>query len=117
MSFCRWRGRRRLGWIRESETRRAERSSSQPKVRAGPASGGNARAESAATARITRFSTAVHIYRVVLTENGIEGTLSQQRRRHGTWVALSADAAWGHGVRGTPSGGAGCGLVHGDLLR
>jgi hypothetical protein len=44
--------------IRESETRRTERSSSQPNSQSW--SGDNARAESAATARITRISTAVH---------------------------------------------------------
>jgi hypothetical protein len=46
------------GWISESGSRRPSRSSSQP-ISDGW-SGGNARAENAATARITRLSTAVH---------------------------------------------------------
>jgi len=57
MSFCRWRGRPRLGRIRESESRRPNG------LHYRNWSDGNARTESAATARITRFSTAVHSFR------------------------------------------------------
>jgi hypothetical protein len=59
MSVCRSRGRPRLAWIRKSGSRRPGWCPSQP-INERP-SGRNARAESAATARITRFSPAVHI--------------------------------------------------------
>jgi transposase InsO family protein len=58
MSFCRSRGRPRLGGSGKQDLEDQAGPSSQ--LISGGCSGGTARAENAATARITRFSTAVY---------------------------------------------------------